>query len=345
VELGSQDSVNKRNTGFFGAATGVMVSAANPIAVATRFAPNTTDADNKVTSGTFAVYAQDQVTLTSQWKMLAGLRYDRFAVKFDDRRVLVPAVDLKRTDTAFSPRAALIWSPDAKSSYYASYSYAFLPSGEQLSLAATISDLAPEIAKNFEAGARWDLLPALTLSTAVFRTYRDNVRVTDPSNPTNFIKSGQQLTDGFEIGLQGDVTKDWQVYGGYASLDGRVTKPLNTGTTTGLAAIVPAGNKLPLVPNKTLSLWNKFQLGAGWGTGVGMVYQGESFAAIDNTVKLPSFARLDGAVYYAFANGKTRLALNLENILNRKYFPTVDGNNNISPGSPLNARLTLSTSF
>ena len=173
----------------------------------------------------------------------------------------------------------------------------------------------------------------------------DNVRVTDPSNPANFIKTGQQLTDGFEIGLQGDVTRNWQVYGGYASLDGRVTKPLNTGTATGLATVVPAGNKLPLVPNSTLSLWNKFNLGAGWGSGVGVVYQAESFAAIDNTVKLPSFTRLDGAVFYAFADGKTRLALNLENILNKTYFPTVDGNNNISPGAPITTRMTLSTSF
>ena len=345
AEVGHQNSVSKRNTGFFGAATALTVSASSPFGVATRFAPNTTDADNSVSSDVFAVYVQDQVALSEQWKILAGLRYDNFKVAFDDRRTLVPATDLARTDSAFSPRAGLVWTPTPSSTYYASYSFAFLPSGEQLSLAPTTSDLAPETAKNFEVGARWDLLPALTLSTAVFRTYRDNVRVTDPSNPANFIKTGQQLTDGFEIGLQGDVTRNWQVYGGYASLDGRVTKPLNTGTATGLATVVPAGNKLPLVPNSTLSLWNKFNLGAGWGSGVGVVYQAESFAAIDNTVKLPSFTRLDGAVFYAFADGKTRLALNLENILNKTYFPTVDGNNNISPGAPITTRMTLSTSF
>ena len=48
---------------------------------------------------------------------------------------------------------------------------------------------------------------------------------------------------------------------------------------------------------------------------------------------------------YAFAGGKTRLALNVENLFDRKYFPTADGNNNISPGAPRNARLTLSTAF
>ena len=60
---------------------------------------------------------------------------------------------------------------------------------------------------------------------------------------------------------------------------------------------------------------------------------------------LPAFAPLGGALYYTFNDGKTRLAFNMENILDKKYFPTVDGNNNISPGAPRNARLTLTTAF
>jgi catecholate siderophore receptor len=62
-------------------------------------------------------------------------------------------------------------------------------------------------------------------------------------------------------------------------------------------------------------------------------------------VTLPAFWRVDGAIYYAFADRKTRLQLNVENIFNRRYYPTVDGDNNISPGAPFNARLTLSLAF
>lgn len=56
-------------------------------------------------------------------------------------------------------------------------------------------------------------------------------------------------------------------------------------------------------------------------------------------------ARADAAVYYRFASGKTRLSLNVENAFNKKYWPTVDGDNNISVGAPVNARLTLTTCF
>ena len=75
------------------------------------------------------------------------------------------------------------------------------------------------------------------------------------------------------------------------------------------------------------------------------MHQSESFAAFDNKVTLPAFTRADGALYYAFADGKTRLALNVENLFDTAYFPTADGNNNISPGAPRSARLTLSMAF
>ena len=55
--------------------------------------------------------------------------------------------------------------------------------------------------------------------------------------------------------------------------------------------------------------------------------------------------RADAAVYYRFASGKTRLSLNVENAFNKKYWPTVDGDNNISVGAPVNARLTLTPRF
>jgi catecholate siderophore receptor len=50
-------------------------------------------------------------------------------------------------------------------------------------------------------------------------------------------------------------------------------------------------------------------------------------------------------VYYTFSGGKTRIALNVENMLDKVYFPTADSDNNISPGAPINARVTLSMAF
>jgi catecholate siderophore receptor len=343
VEVGFQDSESKRMTGFFNTAaclptsttTACKVSAGSPFAIATSFAPSATDANNRVKSDVAAVYVQEQLALSQQWKLLGGVRYDVFKVDFDDRRAS-GAKDLARTDKEFSPRAGVVWTPTAAQTYYASYSYAFLPSGEQLSLAPNTADLAPEKAKNYEVGARFDLTPKLALSTAIFRLDRDDVRVADPANPGFFVKTGQQRTEGVEVGLQGEVTRSWQVFAGYAHLDGRITKDTSNGV---------AGRKIGLVPENTVSIWNKLALSEAWGLGLGVVHQSESYTSFNNTVELPAFTRADGAIYYTLEGDKARLALNVENLFDTEYYPTANGDNNISPGAPRNARLTLSMKF
>ena len=353
VELGHQDSYNRRNDAVFGSASFLNqagVSASNPLAFASRFAPNSNggNAQNQVKSNVFAAYAQDQITLAKDWKLLAGLRYDRFSVNFDDQRTVVggtPLASLARTDSAFSPRLGLIWSPTSAQSYYASYSYSFLPSGETLGLAVTTASLAPEKAKNFEVGGRWDVLPGLQLSGALFRTDKTDVRVADPDHAGFFLKTGKQRATGFELGLQGEVTRGWQVYAAYTDLNARILQPINTGTAATAVSIIPAGRLLPLTPQHVVSIWNKADLGGGFSAGLGVIRQSESFATVSNAVRLPAFTRLDAAIYYAFAGGKTRLALNVENLADKTYFPTADADNNLTVGAPRTTRLTLTTRF
>ncbi len=334
LELGYQDSTSVRKIGTLNGTTFVNVAASSSYAATTGFNATATSADNAVRSDIAALYVQDQIAFGNGWKLLAGLRRDRFETRFDDRKQ-TGATDLARTDSAWSPRLGVTWSPGANTTWYASYSSSFLPSAEQLSLAANNADLAPETAKNYEAGVRWDLRRGLTLSAAVFRTDRNDVKVNDPNVAGQLLRAGQQRTDGVEIGLQGEVARNWDIYAGYANLDGRIVK----GTT------VPAGRRVGLVPQDSLSVWNKFGLADGWSVGLGAVYQSEVYTSTNNTVKLPAFARADGAVYYAFADGKTRLALNVENLFDKKYYPTAHNDNNISAGAPRTARLTVSTAF
>ena len=354
VEFGHQESTSQRMTGIFNASSGCLtvsgattpavagqglncrVSASNPVAVANSFRFNNTDANNRVEADVAAVYVQDQVALTPSFKVIGGLRYDHFKVDFDDRRTTTTPVDVSRTDSGTSPRLGLIWQPTAAATLYASYSYAMLPSGEQLSLSTGTAELEPEKAKNLEVGARFDLTPNLTLSAAAFELKREDVRVADPARPGFFIKTGETTTEGYELGLQGKVTPSWEVFAGYADLDASITKATSDG---------PAGRKLGLVPERAASLWNKVALGGGFSVGLGLIHQSESFTSISNTVTLPSYTRADGAVYYAFADGKTKLALNVENLTDKSYYATAHSDNNISPGAPRNARLTLATKF
>ena len=102
-----------------------------------------------------------------------------------------------------------------------------------------------------------------------------------------------------------------------------------------------AGARVPLVPRHTLSLWNRYQIVSRVGVGLGIVQQAKMFASIDNTVTLPAFTRVDGAVFVTVTNS-LRTQLNVENLFDRRYYTTSQGNNNIMPGSSRMLRVSMS---
>src|SRR5262249_54238646 len=114
--------------------------------------------------------------------------------------------------------------------------------------------------------------------------------------------------------------------------------------TRSLSTTVLAGAHLAQVPAHSLSLWNKVDLTRAWSVGFGAITRSDSFAATDNLVTLPGFARVDTALYYTPAS-RVRIQLNVENLLNATYYPTANGNNNIMPGAPRAASVTLVTKF
>lgn len=336
AETGRQLTDNFRNTGFFNnTATSVLVSYDNPvIGTPVTFRQNPTDPNNHLRTTLGASYVQDQVELSRQLQFMAGLRFDYFDLKFHNNR---NAENLRRIDRLVSPRAGFVIKPILPLSIYATYSVSYLPSsGDQFSSLTTITQqVKPEKFSNYELGVKWDVRDNLALTAAVYRQDRTNTRATDPNDPTRILQTGSQRTNGLEVGLNGSLTRSWSVAGGYAYQDAFIASAT-------IAA--RAGARVAQVPRHTLSLWNKYQALPRLGFGLGIVHRSDMFAAIDNTVTLPGYLKLDAAVYFRLSE-KLRLQSHFENLLNRKYYLNADGNNNISPGSPMRVRLTLITRF
>ncbi len=61
-------------------------------------------------------------------------------------------------------------------------------------------------------------------------------------------------------------------------------------------------------------------------------------------MELRGYTRVDGALYYKLAPG-IEAQLNVENLFDKDYFPTAHNDNNIAPGAPRTARLTLRADF
>ena len=336
TEFGRQLTDNLRNTGFFNnTATSITVPLGETaISTPITFRPNATDADNHVKTNLAAVYAQDQIELSRHVQLVAGLRYDYFDLQFHNNR---NGQDLRRIDRLVSPRLGLVVKPVTALSLYGNYSVAYLPSsGDQFSSLTTITQqVEPEKFSNYEVGVKWEARRYLTLTSALYRQDRTNTRSIDPNDPTRIVQTGSQRTNGFEVGVNGSVTRAWSVAGGYAYQDAFIT------STT---AAAPEGRQVGQVPHHTFSLWNKYQLNRRLGAGLGIISRSESFVAVDNTVVLPGFTRADAAVYYSF-NERWRLQGNVENLFDREYSLNAHSNTNITPGSPRALRVALTARF
>ena len=331
AEFGHQETDNTRAPNYTGLPT---VNIANPTTTATGVIPTPLQTDNSVEADVAAVYVQDQVRLSDQWQIVAGVRLDRFELAFDDHRAV--NADVSRDDDLVSPRLGVIYRPIEPLSFYASYSVSYLPqSGDQFgSLDANTSTLKPEEFENLELGLKWDIAPNLALTAAIYRLDRTNTRFVDPIT-TNTSLTGAQRSEGFELGVAGDVTDNWQIMGGYAYQNVEITR---------ITTAAPAGRVVPLTPEHTFALWNMVRFSPRFGAGLGVTHQSESFASISNLVTLHEFTRVDAALFVALTD-RVEAQLNIENVLDETYWGTAHSDNNIMPGSPTAARLTLRARF
>lgn len=339
LELGHQSTDNVRATGLFnGTATSVNVPVTDPITHAPiTYTTRPADANNHSTLKQISVYFQDQITLMPKLQAILGLRNDTYDVDFRKNNA-TPPQNLNSKDNFWSPRAGLVYKPVENVSVYGSYSLAYVPrSGEQLtSITVTTATLEPEKFKNIEVGAKWDVHPNLAVTSALFQLDRTNVIVPDPNNAAVSILADGQRNKGFELGLAGRITPAWSVMGGYTYQDGTIT---STQSST-----IKAGSVLAELPKNTFSLWNRYDFNATWGAGLGLISRDKMYTSTDNTVYLPSFTRVDAAVY-AKIDKNLRAQLNIENLFDTNYYASAHNNNNISPGSPFAARVSLIANF
>ncbi|MEN2387159.1 TonB-dependent siderophore receptor [Comamonas sp. A7-5] len=295
-------------------------------------------ADNHSVFKVASAYLQDLVTISPQWKALAGVRYDRFQQETHERQPGKP--DLSRTDTAWSPRVGLVYQPSSAWSYYASWSKSFQPSGETFALAANNAQLAPEKTTSQEVGVKWDLPDGKASVTAsLFKLERTNIKSVDPTSNT-VVPLGVQRTNGLELTFAGEIAPTWQVWAGYAFLDGEMT------TSPAVDSGRPVQGKRPtLTPRQSANLWVTKALGQGFGLGGGLNYVGARFANPGNTVTLPGYTTVDAMAYYRMGPWDVQLKLN--NLLNRRYIVAGHGSSpNLNlPGAPRSAQVVARYRF
>ncbi len=283
-----------------------------------------------------AIYVQDQLRLSDQWQVLAGVRYDVFEVSTKNKLLNVQeGVDSRKA----SPRFGLVWTPLENHSFYASWSKTFSPAGGGLigitpNAAGSVNDLSPELTKQKEIGVKSDWLDdRLSTALAVYELELYNRRTNDPLDRTIILLSGLQRSRGVELTATGKIVGNWYVRGGVGVQDAKVEKD-NNGFE---------GKRVSDVAKRNASLFITWKPEMGWYAETGLTLVGDRYADSLNTVVLPGYGSWDALVGFRHKEWDVRAALN--NITDKTYYESATSVAQIQPGEPRNLVVTGTYSF
>jgi catecholate siderophore receptor len=252
------------------------------------------------------VYANDTISIGQHWKVVGGVRWDRYEASINNS-VNLPSY-AAQTNFYTSVRAGIIWQPTDWQSYYVSYGTSFDPSLEALTLTNTQQNLPPEHNRSYEVGSKWDLLGGgLSVTQSLFNIEKTNARTQDASTGL-YTLEGDIRVRGYQLGVAGHITNQWQVFGGYTYMDGTVLKALD-----GTAGKTPANT-----PRNMLTLWTTYAITPQWEIGGGPVYTGPRYAANNDFVEVPGYTRWDAMAAYHAKHYDVQF--NLINLTNKAYY-------------------------
>jgi catecholate siderophore receptor len=316
-----------------------------------------TGAVNESTSDDLGLFLGDTIKLWQEKLQLSGgVRWDYYEAELE--QPLAPLVPggaaltniFGRIDRELSYRVALAYKPVPIGTFYIGYGTSFNPSAEgavsQSLLTAATALLEPEENRTIEIGTKWDLLQErLLLTAAIFRTDKTNARTPGltPNDPP-MVLEGEQRVQGFEIGVAGNLTDRWKIFGGYTFLDSEIleTNTFTIDPSTG-ALISQRGNELPQTPQHSFGLWTSYTLPWQIEIGGGATYVGSRFSATDNLREAPGYWLFDAMISKQFSK-RVKAQLNVYNLADERYIDRVSGGHFV-PGAGRTATVSFALSF
>ena len=274
-----------------------------------------------------SLYAQDQLTLSPRWKALLGVRLDRYRqTVINHRTTTVNRQNLGAT----SPRAGLVYQPTPSTSLYASTSRGFRPNS---GIGIDNTAFPAEDSRAHEIGAKLETPGGIAATLALYRIDKKNVLTPNPVNTDFSLPAGEVASKGLEFDLAGQLRRGLRLSAAYAYTDARVTRGDNT---------IRTGSRFPNVPRHSGNLL----LVAGdahASLGGGLTYVGERFGdvAASSDFRLPAYTTARLLAAYAPAR-HWRLALNVDNLFDRRYFASAYSQLWVAPGTTRTATATLS---
>src|SRR5690606_13839468 len=149
----------------------------------------------------------------------------------------------------------------------------------------------------------------LLVNAALVRTDKTNAR-TATGRGAPQVLGGEPRAQGFEIGLAGNITEDWSVFGGYTFLDSEILESVNP---------AEVGNEFANIAPHNFSLWTAYDVTDALRLGFGATYSDRRYANNTNDRKLPSYWRFDAMAAYEITEN-VAVQLNVMNLTDELYY-------------------------
>jgi catecholate siderophore receptor len=291
-------------------------------------------------------YFQDLVQVAPSWKVLAGLRWDRFDGRYSQpelrsatNTVTQAAAVRERTDSLWSKRFGVLFQPTPQQSYHFSYGTSFNTSGDTYRFDALGSNTPPEGSRNIEIGAKLDAADGkFTTRVAVFHATKYNERNRDEVSvdDTNYVLSAARHAAGIELDMMGKPTPQWEVYGSYAFIP---DAEIDRGTSLQGETV---GARPGLTPRHSGTFWVTYKLNALWRLGGGLNAR-SSDTPQQSTITAPKYITGDLMAEYEF-NDQVSFRLNVTNVTDEHYADQLYRGHYI-PGKARTVQLTTTMKF
>jgi len=280
--------------------------------------------DDSSTSYHYGVYGQDQIELPFGLHLMGGVRYqslNQLPRSLTSQPYGAGYWDYPQPQRAerVTPRVGALWRARDWLSVYANYAEGFGPN--DFSTAFPNKPVAPSDARQWEIGAKTEFFGGrLRAAVAYFELTKTNVPTDDPAHPGFSIVTGEVLSKGVELDVQGEVTPGWNVILAYANTEALITKSNNN----------DVGERFDQTPRNTASAWSTYEFRqdalSGLKFGGGVTYRDaqrtRDFSGQKLHRDLAPYATVDLMAAYSFFVGPTKLTaqFNVTNLLDHTYY-------------------------
>jgi iron complex outermembrane recepter protein len=301
--------------------------------------PNPTVPAFHTVTNQHAFFAEDRFSVTEQWSIIGGVRYDQPTIERTDLQIA--ANSFEKSFNAPSWRIGSVYNPFPNFAIYGQYSVAVDPVSNLITLATTQKDFVLSSGKESEVGVKqsfWNGRGEWTL--AGYEIVKNNLLARDPNNPTITVQIGQQSSRGVEATVGLVLDHGWRIDANTALLRARFDDFVQSvnGKAVNFAGLVPNN-----VPQQISNVWLTWAFAPNWLVNGGVQIVGDTWADNADTVKRPSYSVvIMGLQWKPYAG--TTMSARVYNLFDTVY-ATSGGTSQWLLGRPRTGELALNVKF